>query len=257
VSSTQIGANEDLALENVLRQIESEPPEGVRARERNTFDEIAGPFGERLVLFGAGPLGKGVLAGLRQAGVEPLSFADNNQELWGKDVSGLLVLSPDDAVRAYGETACFVVTIYQGSRVRRQLASLGCRRVSPFVPLLWKYADIFIPQSGIELPHRLVKQCEAVRACPCWRTTSRDANSANNWFGATGWTTPRFRRRSTRKTRISQWTYYLQVMTMCSWTAGLLTATPSAALTIIGTALSDMPLRSSQIPKTARRCLQA
>jgi FkbM family methyltransferase len=165
VSSTQIGANEDLALENVLRQIESEPPEGVRARERNTFDEIAGPFGERLVLFGAGPLGKGVLAGLRQAGVEPLSFADNNQELWGKDVSGLLVLSPDDAVRAYGETACFVVTIYQGSRVRRQLASLGCRRVSPFVPLLWKYADIFIPQSGIELPHRLVKQCEAVRAC--------------------------------------------------------------------------------------------
>ena len=137
----------------------------MRMREREAFDNIAGPFGERLVLFGAGPLGKGVLAGLRRAGIEPLSFADNNQKLWGKEVSGLLVLSPDEAVRAYGETACFVVTIYQGSSVRRQLASLGCSRVAPFAPLLWKYADIFIPQSGLELPHRLVEQCEAIREC--------------------------------------------------------------------------------------------
>lgn len=165
MSSTQIGANEDLALENVLRQIETEPPESVGARERNNFDEIAYPYNERLVLFGAGPLGKGILAGLRRAGVEPLSFADNNQKLWGKEVSGLSVISPSEAVRVYGETACFVVTIYQGSRIRRQLSSLGCRRVAPFAPLLWKYADIFIPQCGLELPHRLVEQCGAIRKC--------------------------------------------------------------------------------------------
>ena len=164
MSSTQMGAT-DLALENVLQQIETEPSASVRMREREAFDNIAGPFGERLVLFGAGPLGKGVLAGLRRAGIEPLSFADNNQKLWGKEVSGLPVLSPDEAVRAYGETACFVVTIYQGSSVRHQLASLGCSRVSPFAPLLWKYADVFIPQSGIELPHRFVEQCEAIREC--------------------------------------------------------------------------------------------
>ena len=164
MSSTRITEN-DLELEGILRQIETEPPESVRARERNAFDNIAGPFSQRLVLFGAGPLGKGILAGLLRAGIEPLSFADNNQELWGKHVAGLLVLSPDEAVRVYGETACFVVTIYQGSSVRRQLAALGCRKVAPFVPLLWKYADIFIPQCGIELPHRLVEQCEAIRNC--------------------------------------------------------------------------------------------
>ena len=164
MSSTRITEN-NLELEGILRQIETEPPESVRARERNAFDNIAGPFSQRLVLFGAGPLGKGILAGLLRAGIEPLSFADNNQELWGKHVSGLLVLSPDEAARVYGETACFVVTIYQGSSVRRQLAALGCRRVAPFVPLLWKYADIFIPQSGIELPHRLVGQSEAIRNC--------------------------------------------------------------------------------------------
>jgi FkbM family methyltransferase len=58
-----------------------------------------------------------------------------------------------------------VVTIYQGSSVRRQLESLRCRRVAPFAPLLWKYADVFIPQSGIELPHRIAKQPGAIRTC--------------------------------------------------------------------------------------------
>ena len=65
-------------LENILHRIEAEPPDSVRARERRSFDDLASPLGERIVLFGAGPLGKSVLAGLRQAGVEPLAFADNS-----------------------------------------------------------------------------------------------------------------------------------------------------------------------------------
>jgi hypothetical protein len=66
VTRTQAAASNDLEqLEDILRRIESEPAEAVRARERTAFDELAGPFGERLVLFGAGPLGKSVLAGLR------------------------------------------------------------------------------------------------------------------------------------------------------------------------------------------------
>ena len=130
-------------LEDVLRQMEAESPEAVRLREQSAFDAIAGPSSERLVLFGAGPLGKAVLSGLRKAGVEPLAFADNEQQLWGQEVSGIPVLSPTDAVRQYCATACFVVTIYQGSSVRRQLSSLGCSRVAPFVALMWKYARYF------------------------------------------------------------------------------------------------------------------
>jgi FkbM family methyltransferase len=158
-------AGTDRELEYVLRQIEAEPVETVRGRERNAFDNIAGPFHERLVLFGAGPLGRGILAGLRKVGMEPLAFADNNQKLWGTEVSGLKVLSPDEAARAYGNTSCFVVTIYQGSSVRHQLANLGCHRIAHFAALVWKYADIFIPQSGIELPHRMVEQIESIRKC--------------------------------------------------------------------------------------------
>ncbi|MGA6984724.1 MAG: FkbM family methyltransferase [Terriglobales bacterium] len=152
-------------LESILRRIEAEPPDAVRARERRAFDDLASPLGEKLVLFGVGPLGKAVLAGLRKAGVEPLAFADNNRDRWQQQVMGLPVLSPAEAVERYGQTACFVVTIYQGSAVRSQLASLGCKRVVACAPLLWKYADIFIPQCGLELPHRFREQCDAIRKC--------------------------------------------------------------------------------------------
>ena len=209
-------------LEDVLRQIEAESPEAVRMREQSAFDEIAGPFSERLVLFGAGPLGKAVLSGLRKAGVEPLAFTDNKQQLWGQEVSGIPVLSPTDAVRQYCATACFVVTIYQGSSVRRQLSSLGCSRVAPFVPLMWKYADIFIPHSGIELPHNLLRECDAIRTVTAsWLTMHPDVSSANNCAGATGWITPHSPCHPMLVIPISRPTCSRQAATMCSSTVEL------------------------------------
>lgn len=163
---SQVPASNDVKqLENILRRIEAETPDAVHARERSAFDKLASPLSERLVLFGAGPLGKSVLAGLRQAGIEPLAFADNNRDLWHRQVMGLNVLSPAEAAERHGNTACFVVTIYQGSSARRQLRMLGCRRVVAFAPLLWKYADIFIPQCGLELPHLFREQFASIRQC--------------------------------------------------------------------------------------------
>ena len=213
MNPTHVPPGEDMEqLESVLQRIGDEPADTVRERERKAFDQIAGEFGERLVLFGAGFLGKNVLAGLRKAGVEPLAFADNrlgverrkaeerkdgerrrgrdrrrkervigemtaggqafdslptpagDRDSSGREVMGVPVLSAAEAVERYGRSACFVVSIYQGSAVRRQLAEMGCGRVAHFAPLFWKYADIFIPQGGIDLPHRLREQFEAIRS---------------------------------------------------------------------------------------------
>ena len=166
MTPTQVPVSNDLEqLESILRRIETESLDAVRAREQSVFDDLASPLGERLVLFGAGPLGKGVLAGLRKTGIEPVAFSDNNPDLWHQQVMGLPVLSPVEAAQQHGKTACFVVTIYQGSSVRRQLSSLGCQRVAACAPLLWKYADVFIPQCGLELPHRLREQGRSIRQC--------------------------------------------------------------------------------------------
>ena len=218
MSQTQVSRGY-LELEEVLRRIEAEPLEACRARERRAFDEIAGDAKERLVLFGAGALGKGVLGGLRKVGIEPLAFADNrlgadrravgreeasperragtdrrkpqkskypmrgfesgvkdadtalpqgprgNTGSQHAEVMGIPVLSAAEAVERYGKNACFVVTIYQGAAVRKQLAELGCERVAHFAPLFWKYAEVFIPQGGIDLPHRLRGEFEAIRSC--------------------------------------------------------------------------------------------
>jgi FkbM family methyltransferase len=149
----------------VLQRIESEPLEITRLREASTFDTIAGPFSTKLILFGAGALGRSTLAGLRRAKIEPLAFADNNPQLWGTQIDGLAVLPTHEAASRYSQTACFVVTIYNGSSARRQLTASGCKAVAPFASLFWKYADIFIPDSCLELPHRLRSQLNGVTAC--------------------------------------------------------------------------------------------
>lgn len=86
------------SLDGVPQGIESETLTDSITRGRNAFNRVAAPFSYRIVLFGAGPLGKGVCAGLRQAGVGPLVFADNNPKLWGAQVKDLQVLSPTDAI---------------------------------------------------------------------------------------------------------------------------------------------------------------
>lgn len=149
-------------LENQLDELFSEDIEAVMSRERSTFDRLAAPHGTNLVLFGAGALGKNTLAGLRKAGVEPLAFADNNAAIWGTEVDGLAVLSPQEAVDLFGKRAAFVVTIYTGAVVRQQLLGMGVT-VVPVAPLFWKYADVFLPYVCLDLPHRLFDHKEQIK----------------------------------------------------------------------------------------------
>ena len=143
----------------------SHSSEAVRVRETRCFSQFAGPHEERLILFGAGPLGRLVGEALQKKGLPPIAFADNNDRLWGTQVGGIPVLSPSFAIRSYGESACFVVTIFNGSGVRQQLTELGCKHVAPFVALFWKHADIFTPQLGIDLPHKLPAFADEIRTC--------------------------------------------------------------------------------------------
>jgi FkbM family methyltransferase len=136
--------------------------------ERAAFDRLVGPFGQSLVLFGAGSLGRQVLARLRQDGVTPRAFADNNPALQGKRIDGLSVLSPSEAARLYGTTAAFVVTIWNTEhsfiQTRQQLLSLGCTRVVSAVPLRWKFAEDLLPFYWLDLPSRTVEKADLVRS---------------------------------------------------------------------------------------------
>lgn len=151
-----------------IQELLSEGRDAACERERTTFDALTAPYGHSLVLFGAGGLGRKTLRGLRQIGIEPLAFADNNPVLWEKPMVGVPVMSPQVAAARYGKTAAFVVTTWAGEgrdRMRDRvqfLRHLGCRCVTTFGPLFWKYPDIFLPHYAMSPAHEVWDQQEAV-----------------------------------------------------------------------------------------------
>jgi len=156
-----------------LDRILSEPLSSVRERENSAFDNSLAGCGNRLVLFGAGNLGRKVLQCLRSIGVEPLAFADNSPSKWGSQVDGVPVLSPKDAAAQYGGSALFLIAIwslghyYRDSRT--QLESIGCTHVDSTAFLRWKFADQLLPDFCQDLPHKLYEQAADVRkAASLW-----------------------------------------------------------------------------------------
>jgi len=154
-----------IQLDEFFASVHAEPRDQMLARERNTFDQLAAPCSDSIVLFGAGHLGKYIASGLAKAGVSIRAFADNNPKLWGTEVRGFPVLKPEDAVQQFGANAAFVVTIYHGSAARKQLRGLGCRIVVSFVPLCWKFGEIFIPESCLDYPHLIRDREDDIRRC--------------------------------------------------------------------------------------------
>jgi len=157
--------NKDL-MKNELIEILAESGGSVIDRENCMFDRLSGGKGNPLVLFGAGILGKKVLAGLRKRGISPLLFCDNDPKKWGKYIDGLMVLSPQEAVKRYGQTAVFVITIFSHMHsyhdVKIQLERIGCRYVSPFIAVACKYPDLFLPYYYLDMPHKILEQSEKV-----------------------------------------------------------------------------------------------
>ena len=170
-----------------IKSLLNESIDSAKERERSTFDAITAPFQRRLVLFGAGNLGRAVLQILRQDGIEPLAFADNAGNLWGNEVHGVKVLSPADAAQQFGESATFVVTAFRPGldflSIRQQLRSLSCARVVSFASLFWKHPEC-MPYLLLDLPHHLLLQKEKV-----WQAFAvlGDEMSRNEYVGQIRW----------------------------------------------------------------------
>jgi FkbM family methyltransferase len=158
-----------LSPEEQLDQVLAEDRASVVQRERCASDRLLESCRSRLVLHGAGRLGRRILAGLRQLGVQPLAFSDNNSALWGRRLDELPVLAPAEAARAYGDSALFMVSIWRAQGSDRmadrfaQLRELGCRHLATFLPLFVQHPDLFLPHYMLDLPHRICEQAPAIR----------------------------------------------------------------------------------------------
>jgi FkbM family methyltransferase len=139
-----------------------------RERERQAFDRVTGPWAESIVLYGAGNLGRKVLAGLRKHNIEPLAFADGNPLLHGKQVDGVPVFAPGAAALRFRRDAVFVVCVWHPHRehgvqdIINRLSGMGIERVTSFVPLFWKFAEDFLPYYLWDLPSKLLAEKAAI-----------------------------------------------------------------------------------------------
>lgn len=173
----------------------SEPLSSVMARERQTLDRLLEDCGRKVVLFGAGGLGKQTLASLRSIGIEPLAICDNNPKSWGTRLDGVEVVSPETAARSFAAEALFIVTIWNPyhwfSETRRQLEQLGCRRISSPSPVYWRFSETFLPFYAQDLPHRVFAQSDDVlKGAALWSDDRSRAEYLNqvSWRTSGTWT---------------------------------------------------------------------
>jgi FkbM family methyltransferase len=154
----------------VTRRLDQLLGEDVRAAElraAQAFDAAAAPFGNRIVIYGAGNLGRRMLHGLRVNGGDALAFADRNAAP-SRSMEGVPVLAPEDAVRRFGADALFVIAVWNHlvpgglHGIATQLTAMGCRSVVPFVWLSWKYPREFLPNYLWDLPARVLEVREDV-----------------------------------------------------------------------------------------------
>ncbi|PKN34140.1 MAG: hypothetical protein CVU61_10290 [Deltaproteobacteria bacterium HGW-Deltaproteobacteria-19] len=157
---TSVDYGED--VEDIL----AENPTDARQRSATEFDEWLSQNNGPLILFGAGALGRKILGCLRQDGIEPIGFADNDPAKWGRHIGDLQIWPPEEAVRNFPD-ASFVVTIrspghgYRESH--RQLVNAGCERVLPLLPVLWKYPGQLLPHYGLDLPQAILAHVSEIK----------------------------------------------------------------------------------------------
>lgn len=153
---------------DTLEHLLSEPPEHSDARARAALTQALAGFGERVVIYGAGQLGRRVLSVCRQLNLQILGFADANPALEGVAVDSVSVFNPEDAASRYGGSALFIVAVWHPARshgmhhILTRLTALGCTAV-PFVTLFWHAPDSCLPYYLWDLPGKLLADADQVR----------------------------------------------------------------------------------------------
>lgn len=115
-----------------------------------------------IILFGGAWLGKKTLANLQalQRGYQ-IYFCDNNPKVTG-EILGIPVLPKAEAIKQFGASALFVVTIYNGASVVEELKEAGCQYVVPYVVLYRAFAKEFMPLFSLSTPEPIAQNAESI-----------------------------------------------------------------------------------------------
>jgi FkbM family methyltransferase len=153
-------------LKNELEALLAEDPAELMRRATAPLRGVESGA-RRLVLYGAGTLGRAVLARLRSAGVEPAAFADDTPGKQGQHVEGVRVMRPRQAAEEFGDALVFVVTILNPAlrfldAKERLEQQTGAPAVS-FLNAAWRWPEAFLPFYQFELPADVQENARDIR----------------------------------------------------------------------------------------------
>jgi FkbM family methyltransferase len=128
-----------------------------------------------VVLFGAGYLGRHMRGDLGGLPFKPRAFVDNNSSLWGTEIEGLEVLSPDAAATRFGQSSLWLITVYSNTQVIAQCRALGVPWVT-CAELSWVLPEPH-PQSLVfGIPERLAGSAREIEvAASIWADAESEA----------------------------------------------------------------------------------
>jgi FkbM family methyltransferase len=118
--------------------------------------------GGRLVLVGAGPFGLDAARACRKAGLQPVAFADNNAKRQGTEIAGLPVMSPADAVKQFGGSVVYLISVFTSWSLWEQMRGLGVEPIS-FARLCWSFPEVLFPYYSVDNPAILAESAPAIR----------------------------------------------------------------------------------------------
>lgn len=117
--------------------------------------------GVKFVIFGAGQLGRRCLTAARTHNLDVAAVIDNNSNLWGRNESGVSIMSPQDAASKLGTDTVPIIAIFHPCAksdvctAKRQLHELGWKMIFPFTHLIWRYPDDLLPNFYWSTPAQL------------------------------------------------------------------------------------------------------
>jgi FkbM family methyltransferase len=128
-----------------------------------------------VVLFGAGYLGRHMRGDMDSLPLSARAFVDNNRTLWGSEIDGLAVLSPDEAAARFGQNALWLITVYTNSQVIEQCRALGVPWVT-CAELSWALDGPHPPSLVFGIPERLAEAAQEIEAAASiWADTESEA----------------------------------------------------------------------------------
>jgi FkbM family methyltransferase len=99
---------------------------------------------ENAILYPAARMSRIAARPLRKMGVKIAAFGDSSSTLWGKQIDGITVLSPEQISTLHRHTPILSASTVYDSVIRKDLEQRGCTTVIPVGYLNYRLPDVFI-----------------------------------------------------------------------------------------------------------------